>query len=50
MQKFFSRKERQEAERKQKHKKGLIILQCARYVADLFRFVDTLYRLFRMML
>lgn len=47
MQKFFSRKERQEAERKQKRKDGLIIL---RYAADLFRFVDTVYRFFRMML
>lgn len=43
----YSRKERIKAEREKKRKEGLIIF---RYAADLFRFIDTLYRLFRMML
>ena len=42
----YSRVKRMEAERK-KGRKGLVIL---RYLADLFRFVDTIYRIFRMML
>lgn len=43
----LSRQEKAEAKRKQKRKEGLAIF---RYAADLFRFVDTLYRLIRMML
>lgn len=42
-----SRQERVKAEREKKRKDGLTIF---RYAADLFRFIDTLYRLFRMML
>ncbi|MGN7478596.1 hypothetical protein ACTHOQ_12140 [Solibacillus silvestris] len=43
----FSRMERVKAERKKKRIEGLVIL---RYAADLFRFADTIYRFFRMML
>lgn len=43
----FSRQERMKAEREKKRSEGLTIF---RYTADLFRFIDTLYRLFRMML
>ncbi|MGG2114141.1 hypothetical protein OCI51_25935 (plasmid) [Lysinibacillus capsici] len=43
----FSRVERMKAERKKKREEKLAIF---RYAADLFRFVDTLYRLLRMML
>ena len=43
----ISRTERVKAERKKKREEGLVIF---RYAADLFRFVDTLYRLIRMML
>lgn len=42
-----SRKERVKAEREKKREEKLAIF---RYAADLFRFIDTLYRLFRMML
>lgn len=43
----LSRQERVKAEREKKRKDGLTIF---RYAADLFRFVDTIYRFFRMML
>lgn len=43
----LSRTDKARAERKKKRKDGLVIL---RYVADLFRLFDTLYRFFRMML
>jgi len=43
----ISRTERVKAERKKKREERLVIF---RYAADLFRFVDTLYRLIRMML
>lgn len=42
-----SRKERVKAEREKKREGKLAIF---RYAADLFRFIDTLYRLFRIML
>jgi len=43
----LSRQERVKAEREKKREERLTIF---RYVADLFRFVDTIYRFFRMML
>lgn len=43
----LSRQERVKAEREEKRKERLTIF---RYATDLFRFVDTLYRFFRMML
>lgn len=43
----ISRKERIKAEREKQREGKLAIF---RYAADLFRFIDTLYRLFRMML
>ena len=43
----ISRTEKVKVERKKKREEGLIIF---RYATDLFRFVDTLYRLIRMML
>lgn len=42
-----SRQERVKAERKKKREEGLTIF---RYATDLFRFIDTMYRFFRMML
>lgn len=43
----ISRTEKVRAERKKKREEGLVIF---RYATDLFRFVDALYRLIRMML
>ncbi|MFP7358611.1 hypothetical protein SFB93_07430 [Kurthia gibsonii] len=43
----YSRQEKVKAERKKKREEGLTIF---RYAAYLFRFVDTIYRFFRMML
>ena len=44
---YPSRKEKAKADLKKKRNEKLAIF---RYVTDLFRFVDTIYRLFRMML
>ncbi len=44
---FPSRMQKAKAEMKKKREERLAVF---RYATDLFRFVDTLYRLFRMML